>query len=384
MSTAVSERERQQLAQYKNVHNLLSSPGVQAQISRALPKHLTPERMIRVALTAIQKTPALAECDQRSLIGAIVQAAELGLEPNTPLGHAYLIPYKNNKNGYRLEAQLQIGYRGFIALARRSGEVSSISAEIVYEKDQFEVNYGTNRSLTHKPLLNTKDRGRKLGVYAVVVFKDGFQDFEYMDDIEINAIRARSKSGDSGPWKTDENEMWKKTPIRRLAKRLPLSIEDSALLKAAVTDEYNDTGFGESLLPELPPAPSTITEEQRVALVNAARANGHDLTALVTEFGFEMLADITVDRYDDILNAANVAKPSPAEDQAAPQKESPERSEGDSPKLTKAESQKADHILAIREIETDDPERVAIALDGRNLSDMTPGQVKEVYLSLTA
>jgi recombination protein RecT len=343
--TQIAKKEDQSVVKYKTVFNLLNSDMVVGQIKRALPNHMTPERMIRVALTAIQKTPKLAECEQRSLIGAIVQASELGLEPNTPLGHCYLIPYWNSTSKQN-EAQLQIGYRGFIALARRSGEISSVSAEIVYSKDEFYVGYGTDRKLLHVPLLNNPERGEPLGAYAVVVFKDGFTDFEYMDSVQIGKIRARSKSGDSGPWKTDTDEMWRKTPIRRLAKRLPLAIQDSDLLKAAVHDEYTDLGFGEMVPVELPPASQVITEEQRVALVNLATEkgiSGEQLSQLVTEEGFEMLAHITQDRYADIVT--KLTNPPAAVEKSGEQSASePEKTE--EPSKTKKPKNEAPESVA--------------------------------------
>jgi recombination protein RecT len=303
---AVATQQTAALQKFNSVATLLQSEKVQNAIARALPRHITPERMIRVAMTAIQKTPKLAECDQRSLISAIVQAAELGLEPNTPLGHAYLIPYFN-KNTKRTEAQLMPGYRGFMALARRSGQVQGIYAEIVYEKDFFEITYGLNKDLIHKPALNEEDRGQMVGAYAVAKFKDGYTDFEYMDAVEIGKIRKRSKSPDNGPWVTDTGEMWRKTPIRRLAKRLPLSIEDSTLQKAIEIDDFHDAGFDADISPlELGDgnAPEVISEEQRIALVNAAKESGQDLSAIVNAAGFELVAHITVDRYDELFNLA--------------------------------------------------------------------------------
>ena len=302
------------LQKFESVAQLLQSEKVQNAIARALPRHITPERMIRVAMTAIQKTPKLAECDQRSLIGAIIQAAELGLEPNTPLGHAYLIPYFNSKTK-RTEAQLMPGYRGFIALARRSGQVQGIYAEIVYAKDYFEITYGLNKDLIHKPALNEEDRGEMIGAYAVAKFKDGYTDFEYMNAVEIGKIRKRSKSPDEGPWKTDTGEMWRKTPIRRLSKRLPLSIEDATLQKAIEIDEFHDAGFSDITPLELgngDTPPEVISEEQRVALVEATRQSGNDLTQIVTDAGFAMLAEIPIDRFDEILTAV-LKKPEPTE-----------------------------------------------------------------------
>lgn len=296
------------LQKFNKVAELLQSDKVQSAIARALPKHMTPERMIRVAMTALQKTPKLAECDPRSLVNALIQASELGLEPNTPLGEAYLIPYWNSKTK-QTEAQLMPGYRGLIKLARQSEKVTSIYAELRYEKDFFEIKLGLNRDLIHEPAIDEADRGQILGVYSVAKFKDGTTDFEYMSAEEVEKIRKRSKSPDAGPWVTDKGEMYRKTPIRRICKRLPQSVEDKALQQAVELDNHFDIDLGRIAPLELNEAPAAepITEPQRMALVDAAKAAGSDLTAIVHSFGFDLLADITVDRYDEILAAVSVA-----------------------------------------------------------------------------
>jgi recombination protein RecT len=210
---------------------------VRPQVMLALPKGFDAGRMIRTVLTAVQKTPKLMQCTPQSIVLAVLQAAQLGLDVDGFLGHAYLVPYWNKKSG-KNEAQLQVGYRGFIALARRSGEISAISAEIVYSEDSFSVSLGTDRKVTHLPAPG--DRGEAIGAYAVVFYKDGFKDFEWMTKNQIEHVRKSSKAADDGPWVTHWEEMARKSPIRRLAKRLPLSAEDSALIRAAVLDEYHE------------------------------------------------------------------------------------------------------------------------------------------------
>jgi len=210
-----------------------------SQIQVALPKHMTAERMIRVAMTAVQRQPKLMECTPLSVVGAVVEASQLGLEPDGILGQAYLVPYFNNKTK-RTEAQLQPGYRGLIALARRSGEVSTLYAELVYEADKFKVTKGDTPKLRHEPNYAVEARGKILGAYAVVIYKDGGKDFEYMPISELEKIRKQSKAAQFGPWQTHPEEMYRKCPIRRLAKRLPLSPE---FQRAAVLDEYVDAGY---------------------------------------------------------------------------------------------------------------------------------------------
>lgn len=307
-TTAVQLREQGKAARFNTVRKLLESPAVQQQVARALPKYMTPERMLRVAVTALKNNPRLLECTEGSLINSVTQAAELGLEVNSPLGYAYLVPYKD-------QCTLQIGYRGFIQLAHRSGKISFIAAEVVYAKDQFAVQLGTNRGLLHVPFLGG-DRGHRLGAYATVLFKDGTTDFEYMTSDEIGAIRGRSAGArqKGGPWDTDENAMWRKTPIRSLAKRLPMTADDQSLLRAAIIDEYNDAGVpipGSLPEPQMPSA-GTISDEQRIALVEAAKASGADLGAIVNSFGFNVMASITEDVYDEVLKVVQGQPEEPA------------------------------------------------------------------------
>src|SRR5689334_9796436 len=132
---SVPAKSKQDLA------HLLTSPQTLAQIKAALPKHMAPERMARVALTEVRKTPALAKCDVRTFIGAVIQLSQLGLEPGGVLGHAYLIPFENRSKN-TTDVQLIIGYRGMIDLARRSGQIQSLQAVIVREGDRFDVQMG--------------------------------------------------------------------------------------------------------------------------------------------------------------------------------------------------------------------------------------------------
>ena len=131
---------------------------MQPEIAKALPKHLTAERMLRVALTEFKRTPDLYKCEIRSVIGALVQCAQLGLEPGGILGQAYLIPFFNKKTSQK-EAQLIIGYKGFIELAWRSGQLKSLEARLVYKNDVFKVDYGSEAKIIHQPCLDENERG---------------------------------------------------------------------------------------------------------------------------------------------------------------------------------------------------------------------------------
>lgn len=225
------------------IRELFNQASVQKELKRAIPKHLTVDRLLRVAMTSIQQTPKLLDCTQRSLLRCIMVCAELGLEPSNILGQAYLVPFSNKGT---LEAQLIPGYRGYIALARRSGEVQSVSAQVVYENDHFVIQYGLDDRLEHIPAEG--DRGNVRGAYVVFRYKDGSYSFDYMPKSDIDAIKARSKAANSGPWVTDYGEMCKKTVIKRHAKLAPLSVE---FQKASILEDLAHSG--ESQMPILDP-----------------------------------------------------------------------------------------------------------------------------------
>jgi len=205
-------------------------------MNAALPKHLTPERLARVALTAISSNPRLLECTRESLALALIEAGQLGLEPSGVMGQAYLVPYYNGKTK-RYEAQFQIGYRGLIDLARRSGEVTKIEARAVREGDEFSYEYGLRPNLVHRP--DPTSQGDITHVYAIAWLKEGEPIFEVMTREEVERIRRRSKAAESGPWVTDYEAMARKTVVKRLAKYLPLSPEAEAAIEA---DNRRDVG----------------------------------------------------------------------------------------------------------------------------------------------
>jgi recombination protein RecT len=219
---------------------------MKSQFQMVLPKHITAERLFRVAMTAIQQTPKLLECDRQSLYSAVMRSAQLGLEPDGILGQAYLIPFKG-------KVQFIAGYKGLIDLARRSGEVSNIIAKEVCENDEFEVDFSKEIPFVHKPELYG-DRGEVTHFWAMARFKDGGFHWDYMTKEEVIAIRDGSSGWKSAvqfakrdaegkiteinsPWENHFNEMGKKTAIRRIAKFLPMSVQ-----RAAAFDELADAG----------------------------------------------------------------------------------------------------------------------------------------------
>lgn len=212
-----------------------------SEIARALPRHMTADRMARIAITEFRKNPKLLECDPATLFGAVIQCAQLGLEPGGALGHAYLLPFNNRKRG-TVDVQFIVGYRGMIDLARRSGQIISLEARVVHEADRFHVQLGLNADLQHEPAWDVADRGQLKFVYAVAKLKDGGVQFEVMSRKEIDRVRASSKSANDGPWVSHYEEMAKKTVIRRLFKYLPVSIE---LANAVGLDEQAEAGIAQ-------------------------------------------------------------------------------------------------------------------------------------------
>ena len=193
------------------------------EIKKALPTVITPERFTRMVMTAVSNTPQLAECTGQSFMACMMQAAQLGVEPNTPLGQAYLIPYRNHG---QLECQFQIGYKGILDLAYRSGMVTSIQAHEVCENDVFECEYGIEPQLRHKPAM--RDRGAVIAYYAVFKTKDGGYGFEGMskDDIMAHAKKYSQSFGKGfSPWASNFDEMAKKTVLKRVLKYAPLKTE---------------------------------------------------------------------------------------------------------------------------------------------------------------
>lgn len=216
-------------------------------LAAVLPKHVSPDRMLKIALGALRTTPKLMNCSVESLMGAVVHCSQLGLEPNTPLGHAYLIPFENRKKGVT-EVQIVLGYKGLVDLARRSGQIVSISAHEVCENDEFEFVYGLDEKLSHKPAM--KNRGDVVAFYAVAKLVGGGHAFEVMSAEQVNAIRDASQNykfaRDKGStvWGQHYVEMGRKTVLRRLVKYLPVSIE---LAQAARLDEVSAAGQSQAL-----------------------------------------------------------------------------------------------------------------------------------------
>lgn len=245
----------------------------QEAIAKALPKHKTADRMAMVAFSEIRKNPKLLSCFPQSLVASVITASQLGLEPG-PLGHCYLVPYWNDK-AKSYDLQLQIGYRGMLALDRRSGEISDLYGQIVYANDAVEVEYGLDRKLIHRPA-EDGERGDHKGAYVLAKFKDGGCFFDYMTWQE--ALRRRDtyskgaydRSGNlQGPWKDEPEEMGLKTVLRHAWKWLPMSVEmrrmveesDGAVKVEVAPDMAQVTDIAREEIPAIEEAPSTMPQE---------------------------------------------------------------------------------------------------------------------------
>lgn len=219
----------------------------QGELAKALPQGMDASRFARVALTAVLRNPKLASCDKASFVLSLMEAAALGLEPDSVSGLAYLIPYGT-------VCQLIVGYRGMIQLAYRHPRVNAISAEAVYEKDQFEYELGLRPMLRHIPAMQM-DRGQVTAAYAHAAIKGGGRPMIVMQKEEIEAHRMRSRAKDSGPWVSDYDAMAKKTCIRQLAKFIPQSAQ---LMQALAVDADPELEAG----PGNPPVPPGTSVEQ--------------------------------------------------------------------------------------------------------------------------
>ncbi len=223
------------------------------EIARALPRHMTPDRMARIVLTALRTTRDLALCTRESFLACVMQASQLGLEPNTPLGHLYLIPRRNKRlPPHQRECTMVIGYQGFIELARRSGMVASIYAYAVRERDEFHYQLGLNPDVHHKPAEDSQREERPIThVYAVAAMRDSQERvFVVLTKPQIDARRKRSAASDDGPWVTDYEAMCLKTAVRVLWKWLPKSTE---IARAEAIETAAEMGMSQvgALDPEL-------------------------------------------------------------------------------------------------------------------------------------
>jgi recombination protein RecT len=268
-----SETPRTLARANRSIKDLLEGPEFKAAVGAVLPRCLRADRFIRVALNALMRQPDLLQCTKESFFRAMLDLSSYGLEPDGRRAH--LIPFnvkvkwvgEDNKPHERYEKQVQliVDYKGLAELVRRSGDVSYIHADVVYENDEWDYGFGSGAFLKHKP--NLEDRGkRRIAFYSFVKLKDGSEDFMVLSPREVDAVRTRSRAGNSGPWVSDYDEMGKKTAFRRHSKWLPLSAESRDAVEH--DDEAIDTtgiDLAESMDGEDEPRTGTEKLKDKVA-----------------------------------------------------------------------------------------------------------------------
>lgn len=196
---------------------------MRGELARALPEHISPDRVARIALTELRRVRHLSECTQASFGGALMTCAQLGLEPGGALGEAYLLPFYN-KEARAYEVQLVIGYQGMIRLFWQHPLAAGLDTQTVYAGDEFDYAYGLDPVLRHVPSMSA-DRGQPVAYYAVARLRGGGSAFVVLSPGDVERVRQRSKAKNSGPWRTDYDAMARKTCIRQLFKLLPKSTE---------------------------------------------------------------------------------------------------------------------------------------------------------------
>lgn len=244
----------------KTVSGWLDS--MKGQLANALPKHITPERIIRLALTTIRRNPDLLKCSRESLLGAVMQSAQLGLEPGIG-NQAFILPYRNRKTG-QTEAQFQVGYEGIIDLMYRNPRVVSVISRVAYSNDEFHYSYGSEESVTHIP--TTGDRGFPTHVYARVEMAGKAIVFWVMTKADVDKHARQYSQGfnsDYSPWKTNWEAMAMKTAIKQVQRFIPKSIEireafdRDDTVRSSIADDYDKIEF------ELEPAAEEIKQDTK-------------------------------------------------------------------------------------------------------------------------
>jgi len=284
----------------------------------ALPVHLKKdwERFVRLAMGAMTRNPTLYECSPRSLMGAVLQCAQLGLEPDDIRGHAYLLPFRVQG---KMEVVLVPGYKGLMDLARRSGDISYMKADVVYSKDIFTFSYGAGAKETYEHIpSNDMQPGELVYAYAKAHYKDGTEQFIVMNKRQVHERMGKSPSARSGrnsPWQTDTEAMWRKTAIRALATFLPSSAED--LHRAVGLEDRAEAGLSQGLSDLVP-----MEETEKPPL--------DKLTEKMKEKPAKVTKSIRIsDKSDKVLDASNPEPP----DNVWPDGETPQHSETENPSV---------------------------------------------------
>lgn len=286
-------------------------------IIEILPKHITPERMVQMVSYIIAKNPEIANCTVQSIIGAMIQTSILGFIPSDSLGLCYYVPYsqKNKDGSYSKVVQFQIGYKGFIDLARRSNEVKTIYAEVVYKSDLFEFELGLNPILKHVPDLESNRNDNDIVyAYSVAHYVNGGFNFVVLTKKEIEKLRLRSPmqkdaTMPSYTWKTDYPAMAKAKAIKQLSKYLPLTID----IKTAISSDETVLGLNnfskDGLNPETLEYDEVEIELNQKDIIKKIKAeqtkfNFSDLKVneILAKFELNNITEITSNNFNDIMN----------------------------------------------------------------------------------
>lgn len=280
-----------QEARPPTIYEYLNKDNIKAEIAKGLSGSISPERFVRVVMTSLRANPRLAQCTTESIMGAIMISAQLGLEPNTPLGQAHIIPYRNGKTG-QYEATFQLGYAGLLELAYRTGEYQSITVREVYANDHFRYAYGLDPILEHVPA--DEPDGDPVKYYAAYRLKNGGSSFEVWSKEKVEKHRGRfSRAKSDGPWVTDFPAMAKKTVLRAVLKYAPKTIElaeritveeieehapEPAIMGAALQEMAVTRAPAieapDNVKPLRPSDPEPATDEQRARVAEAAQQAG--------------------------------------------------------------------------------------------------------------
>ena len=259
----------------RDIRSFIQSDTVKAQLALVLPKHLTADRMARVAVTTIMRVPKLAQCTTESLLNCLMQCSQLGLEPDGRRAH--LIPFENRKSN-TVECTLIIDWKGLAELALRGGTIAKLHADLVCDKDEFAFDMG---EVLHHRINFREPRGEPYAAYAMAVTKTGEKFVQVMTKAEIEAIRDKSQGwyafkqgwAKQSPWQDSAGEMWKKTAFRRLSKWLPLSPEYRDAIEVddeAGTSSVTAPTATDAPVFELPPIPEAPAEESPAIEVASA------------------------------------------------------------------------------------------------------------------
>lgn len=233
--TAVATQPAGGVRHYTSIMEAFEDPKQKDQIALALPRAMDIDRFARICVTVVRNNPTLGQCTVVSLLGACMQAAQLGLEPGV-LGQSYLVPFYNTKERAH-DVQFIIGYQGYIELFYRSGKVHDVVAREVCENDEWDFAYGITDTMRHVPA--REERGRPILYYGLAHIVGGGHVLHVMNLEEIADRRERSRAKDSGPWQTDEIPMSKKTVIRAMSPYIPKSTDVARALAADETIAHN-------------------------------------------------------------------------------------------------------------------------------------------------